>query len=68
MGDVQQICRSQTQGEEHMNTKEELLALLRVCNAPPAAIDVAEAAYELGFRMGQLAGPAPQPEEDKETE
>jgi len=51
-----------------MNTKEELLALLRVCNAPPAAIDVAEAAYELGFRMGQLAGPAPQPEEDKETE
>jgi hypothetical protein len=43
-----------------MNTKEELLALLRVCNAPPAAIDVAEAAYELGFRMGQL-----QPLEEK---
>lgn len=33
-----------------MNNKEELIALLRVCNAPPAAIDVAEAAYELGYR------------------
>jgi hypothetical protein len=33
-----------------MSNKEELIALLRVCNAPPAAIDVAEAAYELGYR------------------
>lgn len=33
-----------------MNTKDELIALLRVCNAPPAAIDVAEAAYELGYK------------------
>ena len=47
-----------------MNNKEELIALLRVCNAPPAAIDVAEAAYELGFKAGQLAGPPPQPKEE----
>jgi hypothetical protein len=35
-----------------MSTKEELIALLRLCNAPPAAIDVAEAAYELGYKTG----------------
>jgi hypothetical protein len=50
-----------------MNTKEELLALLRVCNAPPAAIDVAEAAYELGFRMGQVAGQPPKEEETNDA-
>ena len=35
-------------------TKEELLALLRLCNADPSAIDAVEMAYELGFKAGQL--------------
>ena len=43
--------------------KEELLALLRLCNADPSAIDVAELAYELGYKAGQSAGPAPKEEE-----
>jgi hypothetical protein len=34
-------------------TKEELLALLRLCNADPSAIDAVEMAYELGFKAGQ---------------
>jgi LEA14-like dessication related protein len=45
--------------------KEELIALLRVCNADPSAIDVAELAYELGYKAGQLAGPPPQPKEEE---
>tara|TARA_R110000868_G_scaffold18268_3_gene80762 strand:- start:712 stop:846 length:135 start_codon:yes stop_codon:yes gene_type:complete len=31
-------------------TKEDLLALLRLCNADPAAIDAVEMAYELGYK------------------
>ena len=38
-------------------TKEELLAILRLCSADPSAIDAVELAYELGFKAGQLAGP-----------
>ena len=34
-------------------TKDELLALLRLCNADPSAIDAVELAYELGFKAGQ---------------
>jgi hypothetical protein len=34
-------------------TKDELLALLRLCNADPSAIDAVEMAYELGFKAGQ---------------
>ena len=30
--------------------KEELLALLRVCNADSSAIDAVEMAYELGYK------------------
>ena len=48
-----------------MSNKEELIALLRVCNAPPAAIDVAEAAYELGYKAGQNQSPPPQPKEEE---
>ena len=33
--------------------KDELLALLRLCNADPSAIDAVELAYELGFKAGQ---------------
>ena len=47
-----------------MNNKEDLLALLRLCNADPSAIDVAELAYELGYKAGQLSGPLPQPKEE----
>lgn len=36
-----------------MTTKEELLELLRLCNADPKAIDVIELAYELGFKAAQ---------------
>lgn len=36
-----------------MTSKEELLALLRLCNADPSAIDAVELAYELGFKAGQ---------------
>jgi hypothetical protein len=36
-------------------SKEELLALLRLCNADPSAIDAVEMAYELGFKAGLLA-------------
>jgi hypothetical protein len=35
-----------------MTTKEELMELLRLCNADPSAIDVAELAYELGYKAG----------------
>jgi len=38
-------------------TKDELLAILRLCNADSSAIDAVELAYELGFKAGQLAGP-----------
>ena len=34
-------------------TKDELLALLRLCNADSSAIDAVELAYELGFKAGQ---------------
>lgn len=34
-------------------TKDELLALLRLCNADPSAIDAVELAYELGFKAGR---------------
>ena len=34
-------------------TKDELLVLLRLCNADPSAIDAVELAYELGFKAGQ---------------
>lgn len=33
-------------------TKEELLDLLRLCNADVNAIDAVELAYELGFKCG----------------
>lgn len=36
-------------------TKDELLALLRVCNADSSAIDAVEMAYELGYKAGKLA-------------
>ena len=36
-----------------MNTKEELLALLRVCNADPCDIDAVEMAYEMGYKAGK---------------
>jgi hypothetical protein len=45
-------------------TKDELIALLRLCNADPSAIDVAELAYELGYKAGQMDGPTPQPKEE----
>lgn len=32
--------------------KDELLALLRVCNADSSAIEAVEMAYELGFKAG----------------
>jgi len=34
-------------------TKDELLAILRLCNADSSAIDAVELAYELGFKAGQ---------------
>lgn len=40
-------------------TKDELLALLRLCNADPSAIDAVEMAYELGFKAGQVEKPNP---------
>ena len=36
-------------------SKDELLAILRLCNADPSAIDAVELAYELGFKAGQLS-------------
>jgi len=32
--------------------KEELLALLRVCNADSSAIEAVEMAYEMGYKAG----------------
>jgi len=46
-------------------TKDELLALLRLCNADSSAIDAVEMAYELGYKAGQMAGPEPQPKEEE---
>ncbi len=34
-------------------TKDELLAILRLCNADLSSIDAVELAYELGFKAGQ---------------
>ena len=34
-------------------SKDELLAILRLCNADSSAIDAVELAYELGFKAGQ---------------
>lgn len=41
-------------------TKEELLALLRLCNADASAIDAVEMAYEMGFKAGQNSLPPPE--------
>ena len=35
-------------------SKDELLAILRLCNADSSAIDAVELAYELGFKANQL--------------
>jgi hypothetical protein len=35
-----------------MNDKDELVSLLRVCNADASAIDAVELAYELGYKAG----------------
>lgn len=32
--------------------KEELISLLRICNAEPSAIEAVELAYELGYKAG----------------
>jgi hypothetical protein len=53
----------QTKGKTNM-TKEDLLALLRLCNADSTAIDAVELAYEMGYKAGQNATPTT---EDKET-
>jgi len=37
---------------EQIMTKEELLALLRVCGADPSAIDAVELAFEAGRQQG----------------
>lgn len=33
-------------------TKDELLALLRLCNADTSAIEAVEMAYEMGYKAG----------------
>ena len=48
-------------------TKDELLSILRLCNADTSAIEAVELAYELGYKAGQLAGPTPTTDDDKET-
>ena len=45
-------------------TKDDLLALLRLCNADQSAIDAVELAYELGYKAGQNITPTT---EDTET-
>ena len=38
-------------------TKDELIALLRMCNADPSSIEAVELAYELGYKAGLEATP-----------
>ena len=52
--------------ERHM-TKDELLSILRLCNADPSAIDAVELAYELGYKAGLGDAQPTTTTDDKET-